>query len=174
MRIVPPWAMAFGIVGTLLVGVTISVHAAWLHHLRSAIILDPEVEKTRLLQTDMEFALRSREDGPAHAFWIYLADDAVQLPAGADPIFGRTAIIADMETWSKTVLTWQPQAAEVAKTGDLGYTWGTFEVTKTEVDGTVKVSQGKYVNVWKRMPSGDWKVVLDTGNGSPLRKIGEP
>jgi hypothetical protein len=33
-----------------------------------------------------------------------------------------------------------------------------------ETDSQV-VARGKYVTIWRRAPSGDWKVVLDIGNG---------
>jgi len=167
MKIVPPWGLAFGIVMTMLIGLTISLHAAWIRHLRGAIMPDPEAERLRLLQTDVDFANRSIQEGPARAFWLYLADDAVQLPAGAEPIYGRTSIVAGMEAWPQTVLVWHPQAAQVAQSGDLGYTWGVFECRKSEPDGGLKISHGKYVNVWRRNPDGQWKVVVDTGNTSP-------
>jgi ketosteroid isomerase-like protein len=46
--------------------------------------------------------------------------------------------------------------------GDLGYTWGHYEITE---NGESK--RGKYMTVWHRDGSGVWKVVADMGNNDP-------
>jgi ketosteroid isomerase-like protein len=118
-----------------------------------------------LLKTDVEFARASVEKGVAAAFAIYLADDAMQMPVGANPIFGKKDILAGMG--SGYVLTWEPKKAEVAKSGDLGWTWGTYELRTMDGEGKPIVRYGKYVNVWRRQKDGTWKVILDMGNASP-------
>ena len=118
-----------------------------------------------LLKTDIEFARASVEKGAAAAFALYLADDAMQMPAGANPIFGKKDILAGMG--SGYVLTWEPKKAEVAKSGDLGWTWGTYELRTNDGEGKPIVRYGKYVNVWRRQKDGKWRVILDMGNASP-------
>jgi ketosteroid isomerase-like protein len=60
--------------------------------------------------------------------------------------------------------------SEVARSGDLGYTWGTFTIapsrTVTARGGrgqtqTINIEAGFYVRVWVRERSGQWKVALD-------------
>jgi len=57
--------------------------------------------------------------------------------------------------------------SEVARSGDLGYTWGTFAiapvrtVTARGQTQTVNIQAGFYVRVWVRERSGQWKVALD-------------
>jgi ketosteroid isomerase-like protein len=58
--------------------------------------------------------------------------------------------------------------AEVARSGDLGYTWGTFTIAPRTVTAggrgqsqTVNVQAGFYVRVWVRERNGAWKVALD-------------
>ena len=58
--------------------------------------------------------------------------------------------------------------SEVARSGDLGYTWGTFTKApaRTVTTGgrqtqTVNIEAGFYVRVWVRERSGQWKVALD-------------
>jgi ketosteroid isomerase-like protein len=57
---------------------------------------------------------------------------------------------------------------EVARSGDLGYTWGTFTIAPRSVSAggrgqpqTVNIQAGFYVRVWVRERNGQWKVALD-------------
>lgn len=132
--------------------------------------IDLEKEKENLLKTDIEFSKTSVEKGAAEAFYLYLADDAVQLPAGLPPIVGREKIRESMSGSSKAVLKWEPVKAEVAKSGDLGYTWGNYEISWQGEDGRTEKLYGKYLNIWKKQPDGTWKVVVDIGNQAPSQK----
>ena len=132
--------------------------------------IDLEKEKDNLLKTDIEFSKTSVEKGAAEAFYLYLADDAVQLPAGLPPIVGREKIRESMSGSSKAVLKWEPVKAEVAKSGDLGYTWGNYEISWQGEDGRTEKLYGKYLNIWKKQPDGTWKAVVDIGNQSPSQK----
>ncbi|HVP35530.1 MAG TPA: DUF4440 domain-containing protein [Terriglobales bacterium] len=132
--------------------------------------IDLEKEKADLLKTDIEFSKTSVEKGAAEAFYLYLTDDAVQLPAGLPPIVGREAIRQSMSGNSKAVLKWEPVKAEVAKSGDLGYTWGNYQVSWTGEDGKMQMLYGKYLNIWKKQPDGTWKAVVDIGNQGPPQK----
>jgi ketosteroid isomerase-like protein len=122
-------------------------------------------EDMLLLQTDIEFAKASVGKGAAEAFAIYLADDAMQLPAGGNPISGKKAILEGIG--SGYILNWEPKKAEVAQSGDLGWTWGTYELRTKDTDGKPVVHYGKYVNVWRKQQDGTWKVIVDMGNASP-------
>jgi ketosteroid isomerase-like protein len=124
----------------------------------------PDAAKS-LLDTDRDFAKTSESKGAAEAFSMYLAEDAMQLPGGSQPIYGRKAIVQALG--SGYVLKWDPKKAEVAKSGELGWTWGTFEVHSTDPQGKPVVQYGKYVNVWRKQKDGSWKVIVDLGNPSP-------
>lgn len=150
--LVPSVALAVGLV------------AGWLA--RSALLpkTDVDAETAALIQTDREFAQMSRESGQAAAFYHFLAEDALTLRATGDPAIGRGS--AD-HPQDGTTLTWEPKTAAVARSGDLGYTWGTYELTVPVAAGPPKVTQGKYANVWRKDPQGRWRVVLDIGNSPP-------
>jgi ketosteroid isomerase-like protein len=122
-------------------------------------------DEDALLKTDTEFAKASIAKGAAEAFSMYLADDAMQLPAGGNPVFGKRAILAGMG--SGYLLTWEPKKAEAARSGDLGWTWGTYELHTKDSEGKLVVHYGKYVNVWRKQKDGAWRVVVDMGNASP-------
>ena len=63
-------------------------------------------------------------------------------------------------------LTWAPVGADIADSGDLGYTYGTFEFRSKDKEGKPSAEHGKYTSIWKKQKDGSWKVVLDMGNAS--------
>jgi ketosteroid isomerase-like protein len=128
--------------------------------------IDVEKENAQLLQTDIEFSKKSVEVGAAEAFKLYLADSAIELPAGGEPVMGGDSIYSEMKG-GHYVLQWEPRKAEVSTSGDLGYTWGTYTLTTEDKAGQKKTSYGKYLDVWKKQSDGSWKVLIDIGNQSP-------
>lgn len=125
-------------------------------------------EAARLLQTDRDFSAASLQHGAAKAFLMYLDDDATMFSDGRHPVQGREAIYRIMTRGEEGyVLQWTPQAADVARSGEMGWTWGEYELATKAGDGEPSRSWGKYVNVWKKNNAGEWKVVADIGNESP-------
>lgn len=125
-----------------------------------------ERERVRLLELDAAFSRLSVEKGAGAAFAAYLADDAVFLPIGENLISGKEAIVKYFSDGEST-LSWKPLKAEIARSGELGYTYGTSELTTKDKDGKTQLRHYKYVSVWKKLKNGDWKLVLDIGNQSP-------
>lgn len=132
--------------------------------------VDVEQEKEALIQTDHDFAKTSVEQGAAEAFRKYLAPDALQFATGFKPIRGNQKIYEKMRAGmdSAVVLDWKPMEAAVARSGDMGYTWGTYTVYQQDmVSGKRQpVDEGKYVNVWRKSTEGSWKVIIDIGNSN--------
>lgn len=129
--------------------------------------IDVEKEGAALLDADRQFAKASVERGAAEAFRMYLTEDALQLPAGANPIEGRENIYQGMiDMPEDAVLEWEPQGGEVARSGELGWTWGNYILSFRDSAGELKKSHGKYLNVWKKQES-QWRVLVDIGNKSP-------
>ena len=129
-----------------------------------------EVETARaaLLKADTDFARMSVARGFSEAFAAYLAEDATYFPMNAQPISGREGIVAHLSGGPPgATLEWKPVKAETSRSGDLGYTWGTYQYKWIDTDGQKKVNHGKYVTVWRKQAGGSWKVVADIGNPSP-------
>ena len=124
---------------------------------------DKHTLAAELLQADQDFAALSERTDPKQAFAAYMAPDAIMLPRAGEPLEGYENAIASFGEQPTFELLWQPQLAEVAKSNDMGWTWGTYQVL---VDGR-QVSKGKYVNIWVRQDSGAWKVRMDMGNLDP-------
>ena len=129
--------------------------------------VDQEAERMKLLATEIEFSKKSLEVGAAEAFRMFAEEQATELPAQALPIIGRDSIYLHMKRDDTTYqLQWQPQRAEVSSGGDLGYTWGTYELKfRAAKDSSSKV-HGKYVTVWRKQPNGLWRWIVDIGNQS--------
>ena len=125
-------------------------------------------EKEKLLQTDKDFSETSLKLGAAEAFNQYLTEDALELPAGKNAVQGRDNIYNMMkDNQGDYKLEWTPQYAEVAKSGELGYTWGTYILSYNDEKGVEQKNYGKYLNIWKKQTDGSWKVAVDMGNSSP-------
>ncbi len=126
-----------------------------------------EAERNALLETDLRFSRMSEEKGAAQAFYEFLAPEAVELSAGEPAIRGRDAIKVRLAAGPHGFLTWQPQAADVARTGDMGFTWGTAIFQSKGPEEKPAIAYSKYVTVWKKQKEGDWKAVLFSNNPSP-------
>jgi ketosteroid isomerase-like protein len=117
---------------------------------------------TSVMQADRDFAVRAQAVGLGAAFAEYAAPDALIFRAGVGPIRGRAAIGESFAGTEGATLAWAPEAAEVAASGELAFTWGWF--TFTTRDG--KSSTGNYVSVWRRI-DGHWRYVIDLGVPAP-------
>jgi ketosteroid isomerase-like protein len=133
----------------------------------SPILVTPETLK----QFEADFMKAAAEKGSA-GYMSYYADDAVEVPNGGPLIPGKENIAKGMGFLDdkNNSLTWTPVGADISASGDLGYTYGTFEFHSKDKDGKPVVENGKYTSIWKKQKDGSWKVVLDMGNASPVPK----
>jgi len=124
-----------------------------------------------LRQLEGEFMKAAAEKG-SEGYMSYYAEDAVEVPNGEDAIQGKANIAKTMGFLDdkKNSLVWTPVGADISASGDLGYTWGTYEFRSKDKDGKPTVDHGKYTSIWKKQKDGSWKVVLDMGNASPAKK----
>lgn len=120
-------------------------------------------------EADQNFSILSEKQGMAKAFTSYAADDVIKLNDGAAPTIGFDSLRAQMSRLpaNGAVLTWQVLKADAAQSGELGYTFGQWMLTKKENSVKRTVSYGVYMTVWKRQRNGQWRFVLDGGNATP-------
>jgi ketosteroid isomerase-like protein len=132
-------------------------------------LTDPTTKPGKVLLFDLEarFAKDVLERGGA-GFASWFAEDGVALGNGQPPVVGRVAI-AKSANWSPKdyQLTWSPTDAQMAPSGDMGYTWGHFEGRSKDANGNPMKTTGRYITVWRKQPDGGWKVVLDAGANEP-------
>ena len=95
------------------------------------------------------------------------ADDASAFAPNAPIATGKQAIT---QMWTGifqapgAAVSWEPVKVEVARSGDLGYAHGTYQLTMNDPAGKPLTDRGKYVTVWKKQADGSWKVVADIFN----------
>lgn len=112
-----------------------------------------------LMKLDREFVQYRLKHGTYEAFSKFLAPDAVTLGPGVQPRVGLADVLAGVNDKPGQSVMWKPEAGGIS--GDLGYTWGRFQIRMTK-DGVTKIVQhGKYSSTWKRQPEGSWKIVVD-------------
>lgn len=128
--------------------------------------LNLDERKRELLNVDAQFSKLSEARGVNKAYLSYLADDCVLLRPYSLPIVGKE--INKVRYFSRPdsgyTLTWEPLYADIAQSGELGYTYGIYEFKAMNNDGKPITGNGTYLSVWKKDPFGNWKLVLDTGN----------
>ena len=129
--------------------------------------IDLNKEKNDLFKTDMEFSAKSEEVGPAEAFYLYMDAEGIQLPINGDAVLGNISIRDRMLSAGDYQLIWTPIKAEVSKSADMGWTWGTYTYKAKDENGEEIRRKGKYLNIWKKQEDGKWKVAVDIGNIEP-------
>ena len=123
---------------------------------------DPEKYKASLIKADEDFAELSIQKGLKEAFLEYIDSNGVLLRPNVIPIAGADAvdyIIGLKDTGYK--MQWKPSDAVVAASGDLGYTYGVYQLKPSLTDTAF---YGTYVSIWKKQTDGKWKFVLQSSN----------
>ena len=120
--------------------------------------------KLPIWRADEEFSRVTGEKG-LEGFLSFVAED-FQTVRPNSPLIGKKEF---GEGWSKLLndpaakIAWKPLLARMSKSGDLGYTVGSYKITRTDEKGTRPAGSGKYVSIWRKQKDGAWKVVLHTG-----------
>ena len=102
----------------------------------------------------------------------HYAGDAMLMPAGMDRMSGPKAIRGGLEGLTKDPnfqLSFAAERVEVAASGDLAYTRGTYRMQTTDPKTKKpQVETGSYITTYKKQPDGSWKAVDDmAAPGSP-------
>jgi len=120
------------------------------------------VSREALLNRDRQFSEESAKHGAVAAFSKFAGEDVRLFRNDHFPFVGKAAMAAALQG-TTGVVTWLPAFADASRSGDLGYTYGTYEV-KTE---GVLSAKGNYMRFWKK-EGGAWRVVLDVADPQPL------
>lgn len=97
----------------------------------------------------------------------FYAADAIVYPPNEPMAIGRAAakkLWASYFADASFSISWKAVHAGVSKTGDLGFTAGTYEDSFKGPDGKLVSEKGKYVTTWKKQKDGTWKATHDIWN----------
>lgn len=98
----------------------------------------------------------------------HYADDASVMVPDAPLMKGKDAIrtgIAGMLKDKAMALSFTTSSVDVSKSGDLGFSQGTYSMTMTNPKTKKpETEKGKYVTVYRKQADGSWKAVADINN----------
>ncbi len=100
----------------------------------------------------------------------FYADDAILMTPGAEMVHGKDALHETMKGMLSDPalsLTFQSSKVDVAKSGDLGYTAGTYKLTVTDPSTHKPINDhGNYVTTFRKQADGSWKAVADIASSA--------
>jgi uncharacterized protein (TIGR02246 family) len=121
---------------------------------------DVKAIKDNEVQWNADWAAKDVDKLMAH-----YADDVFFVTAGAPAITTKDALRAafkGMTADPALSLKFQASRVEVAKSGDMGYTMGTYTLTVTDPVSKQAVNDnGSYVTTYRKGADGSWKSVAD-------------
>ncbi len=126
-------------------------------------VAEENAKKTlELLEVDRSFSTKSEKEGMKNAYIDYIDSNGVLLRPSQLPIVGANAIdFLIQQNDTDFSLTWNPQHAEVAASGELGFTYGIYALRPKTYD---TIFYGTYTNIWKKQSDGKWKLLLNAGS----------
>jgi len=112
-----------------------------------------------LISAEKKFAAISKEQSTRIAFLTSIDSNCVGFREGN--------LINAFTEWSNRPeatykLTWQPEYAVIASSGEIGFTTGPWELRPSSLSDT-PIARGHYTTIWKKGLSGKWKAVCDIG-----------
>jgi ketosteroid isomerase-like protein len=124
---------------------------------------DMKIERTlRDLDAQWSAAAAAKDVDKTVSFY---SDDTIVLPPNASAATTKEAI---RKIWKDLLtdanISWKTKEVEVAQSGDLAFSSGTYEVTLNDPTGTPVNDRGKYLEVWKKQSDGSWKCGVDIWN----------
>ena len=124
-----------------------------------------DADRQAILQADIELN-RAVQGHDVETFKALIDDDGT-FYSRSGPTTGRDAVAESwkplLERERTSTLTWEPKSAEVADSGDLGFTRGEYDLRGWAKDGKVTHGKGHYVTIWRKGQDGRWRVAVDIG-----------
>ncbi len=129
------------------------------------------VRRLAKLDDDWSKAAATRDADRVASFY---AEDAIAYPPNEPVAIGRAAAKKVWASYFADVtfsISWKAVHAEVAKSGDLGYTAGTYEASFKGPDGKQVSEKGKYVCTWRKQKGGTGRPSTTFGTRMPSRSV---
>src|SRR5215472_4694559 len=116
-------------------------------------------EEQRLRDLDKQWSNAAASKDAARTAAFYAADGQM-LPFNGPIVNGRAKI---QEAWAGLMakpgfsIHFEPTRIVVAKSGDVAFDVGTFELTMNDGQGKPATAIGKYLVAWAKQKDGQWK-----------------
>lgn len=117
-------------------------------------------------QNNIDGLINAEKSFAAYAVAHNMKDAFLNFLDSTGIVFDKGRPVNGIEWWSKKearggMLNWHPQFAEIATSGNLGYTTGPWTFQPTLSDSVV--ARGQYSTVWHVDKNGEWKFLVDLG-----------
>jgi ketosteroid isomerase-like protein len=111
-----------------------------------------------VIEAEEKFAAHALSHSTQQAFLQFLDSNAV--------MFDKGEIVEAKKLWvnlpgSTVKLLWKPAFAGIAKSGDLAFTTGPWEI-KPAI-GDTSIASGQFATIWVKTAAGEWKFLVDLG-----------
>jgi len=123
---------------------------------------EPPDDLRPLLDAERHFCARAKETSIRDAFYEALDDNAIVFHGG--PVNGKD-YYKDRPSNPGPTLWWEPKYAEIANSGDLGWTTGPWVFTAAK--DKKPSAYGHFATVWHLGLDHKWHVLIDFGNSHP-------
>jgi ketosteroid isomerase-like protein len=131
--------------------------------------ISAEMANKALLDAEGELAKDANSKGAVEALLSHADEQLRVFRPDSFPLAGKASAREALKAKTSSV-TWHADKTGAARSGDLGYVYGTYEARANAADAK-PTEQGHYLRIWKRQASGKWSVVLDITN--PVRPEGQ-
>lgn len=114
-----------------------------------------------MINVERAFAAYAQQTSMRQAFLKFMAPNGIKFQKGeavnAIQLFETTP---DAE--SNDLLAWWPIFADIASSGDFGYTYGPWQYFTSKTD-SLPTATGLFSSVWQKQANGEWKNLMDLG-----------
>jgi ketosteroid isomerase-like protein len=133
-------------------------------------VTDVAKESQALLDADRAWSAHAAAGKDADSVLAYWSDDARVIMGGEPTVAGKDELrkmVARSFANPNFHIVWTPERAVVSRSGDLGYTVGTTEMTVTDAKGVKTTIPSRYLATWRKGADGRWRCVEDFASPSP-------
>jgi ketosteroid isomerase-like protein len=123
-------------------------------------------DEAAIRKTDADW-VKAAQSKQVDAWVAFYSDDAVALPPNEKLANSKDSIrkaVSELLALPGLAIKWQQTKVEVARSGDIAYAYGTYELTMNDSKGKPVTDQGKILEIWKKQADGGWKCIVDTWN----------
>ena len=124
-------------------------------------VTDPNDHKLSAADSSTGYWEMVEKVGSLKAYKTYLADDAILMRSGKQPLFGKKAAVTFIDSEQPRIKF--PKRKSFIESADLAYVYNTYSI----VDKTgTEIENGNFVQVWK-LRKGKWLIAADVWVARP-------